>query len=479
MALPKNGIALFVKRDCPTCVLIDPVAGELAAQLSDLSVLSQDDPGFPEAVETVIDDTALEQSWRNGIEIVPTLIRFKKGKAVERCEGWHREEWEELTGVTGLGAGLPDQRVGCGSLSVEPGRLERLEIRFGDAKIIARRIEVGAFEDEVETLYDRGWSDGLPLVPPTEERVYRMLQGTRREPQENIGNVPPDLAPCTIEKIAINAVMAGCKPEYLPVVIAAVEAALLDRFCMHGLLATTYFSGPMVMVNGPIADKIGMNAKGNAFGQGNRANATIGRALQLVIRNVGGGKPQGVDRANLGTPGKYTFCFAENEEESPWGPYAEDHGISPGTSAVTLFAADGIHPIVDQSARRPQSLINTFALSSLSLVHPKVVMACDAFLVICPEHARVFAEARWTKEQVHDAVIEATIRSGAELVRGAQGIDAGLPEALKDASLPKFKPDGLNVIHVGGGAGMFSALISGWVASGEIGSQVVTHAVGD
>lgn len=479
MALMENGIALFVKRDCPTCVMIDPVAGEIVSQRKDVLVLTQDDLGFPENVSDVLDDTALEQSYRNDIEIVPTLIRFENGEAIERREGWHRQEWEELTGLAGLGENLPEQRPGCGSKSVDPGMPERLAVRYGDAGIQSRRIEIGAYEDEIEALYDRGWSDGLPLVPPTEERVYRMLQGTSRDPREVIGQVPPDLGECTIEKVAVNAVMAGCKPEYLPVVIASVEAALLDRFCMHGLLATTYFSGPMIMVNGPIAEKIAMNSKGNAFGQGNRANATIGRALQLVIRNVGGGKPQGVDRANLGTPAKYTFCFAENEDESPWGPLSEDFGIAKGTSAVTLFAADGIHPIVDQTSRRPESLVKTFGIASHSLVHPKMVMASDAFLVVCPEHSRVFREAGWTKTQVHDAVIEESTRSGAELVRGAQGIDAGLPDFMKDSSLPKFKPDGLQVIHVGGGAGMFSAYISGWVASGEIGSQIVTQAVGD
>jgi hypothetical protein len=125
--------------------------------------------------------------------------------------------------------------------------------------------------------------------------------------------VPPDLAPCTVEKVAINAVMAGCKPEYMPVVLAAVEAALIDEFGMHGVLCTTMFCGPLVIVNGPISRRVGMNSGVNALGQGNRANASIGRALQLVIRNVGGGRPGEVDRSALGTPGKYTFCFAEAE----------------------------------------------------------------------------------------------------------------------------------------------------------------------
>ena len=155
-----------------------------------------------------------------------------------------------------------------------------------------------------------------------------MLSGTTRHPQDVVGLIPPNLVECSVEKIAINAVLAGCLPQYLPVVIASVEAALQDEFCMHGLLATTYFSGPLVIVNGPIAREIGMNAKGNVLGQGNRANSTIGRALQLLIRNVGGGKPKEVDRSAFGTPGKVGFCFAEDEAGSYWQSLAQERGLS-------------------------------------------------------------------------------------------------------------------------------------------------------
>ena len=149
---------------------------------------------------------------------------------------------------------------------------------------------------------DQGLTDGLPVVPPTPERVVRMLAGTKRDAQEVIGLVPPNLAPVTIEKVAINSVMAGCKPEYLPVVLAAIEAVTTEQFNMHGVLATTHFPTPVIMVNGPIRDRIGMNYRMNVLGQGNRANATIGRAVQLVVRNVGGGRPGEVDRAALGQP---------------------------------------------------------------------------------------------------------------------------------------------------------------------------------
>ena len=307
-ALP-SGIVAFVKRDCPTCVLIAPVLEQLGGKL-DLTVYTQDDIDFPKGVDRV-DDTSLEMSWHHEIEAVPTLLRVENGRESARVLGWHRADWEGITGVNGLGPKLPDSRPGCGSLSVDPTRVPELRVRFSGGKLRSRRVEIAALEDPMEAIYDRGWSDGLPVVPPTEDRTLAMLEGTSRSADEVVAVVPPDLVECTVEKVAINAVMAGCKPEYLPVVIAAVEAACTDEFNIHGVIATTMGVGPVAIVNGPIRRAIGMNTGINALGQGNRANSTIGRALQLVIRNVGGGRPGEVDRATFGNPGKLGFCFAE------------------------------------------------------------------------------------------------------------------------------------------------------------------------
>jgi len=222
--------------------------------------------------------------------------------------------------------------------------------------------------------------------------VLRMLAGTTRRPDEVLGQVPPDLAPCTVEKVAINAVMAGCKPEYLSVVLAAVEAALVDEFGMHGILCTTMFAGPLVIVNGPMGRRVGVNSGVNALGQGHRANASIGRALQLVIRNVGGGRPGEVDRATLGTPGKYSFCFAE-AEDSVWEPLSLQRGFPREASTVTLFAGEGVQGVVDQKTRTPESLAKSFALCLRAVDHPKLAMAGDAVLVVSPDHCRVFIEA--------------------------------------------------------------------------------------
>ena len=475
-----DGLIAVVKRDCPTCVLVAPLLAELSAAGAEaLIVYSQDDPGFPEQVSGVVDDTALERSYRLEIEIVPTLIRVENGGEVDRAVGWNRPEWQALTGQPELGRELPENRPGCGSLTVEPGMPEKLALRYGGAgrNLQSRRIELSALDDEAEAAFERGWSDGLPVVPPTEERVLRMLSGTSRDPAEVLGDVPPDLAPCTVEKVAVNAVLAGCKPEYLPVVLAAVEAALIDAFAMHGLLCTTMFGSPVIIVNGPIAKAIGMNSGGNALGQGNRANATIGRALQLVIRNMGGGRPGEVDRSTLGNPGKYTFCFAEDEEGSCWEPLSVERGFAPGTSTVTLFPGEGVQGIVDQKSRTPESLARTFAACLRAVDHPKLAMMGDALLVVSPEHERTFRVAGWSKARLKQELDELLRLPGHEMVAGAGGIAEGVPGHLKDQRVPKFRPDGLNIVRAGGKAGMFSAIIAGWAASGERGSIPVTKEV--
>ena len=470
-----DGLLAIVKRDCPTCELVAPVLGAIKEREPDFRVVSQDDPEFPNSVNDVVDDRELKVSYDLNIEIVPTLIRFRDGIEIERAEGWHRPEWQVLTGLSELGETLPESRPGCGSLTTEPGMPEQLGLKYGDVKLKARAVEISGYEDDIEACFDRGWSDGLPVVPPTPERVYRMVQASGRAADQIVGKIPPDYADCSIEKIAINAVMAGCKPEYLPTVIAVVEAALQDEFCMHGLLCTTMFSSPVIIANGPVVGRIGMNSGLNALGQGNRANATIGRALQLIIRNVGGGRPGEIDRATLGNPGKYSYCFAEAEDIDGWTPLSVQRGCVPGQSAVTLFAGHGLEGVVDQKSRTPESLARTFAVKLKALNHPKLIMAGDAILVVSPEHHRVFAEAGWSKERLSQELDECLMLPADDLIVGVDGIAEGLPAKLAGQTLPKFRPGGLMIVKAGGGAGMFSAIIPGWMA-GEIGSIPVTKA---
>ena len=355
---------------------------------------------------------------------------------------------------------------------------EKLAFKFGDSPLQSRRIEVATEQDEHELAFERGWSDGLPVVPPTEARVLKMLTGTTRSPSDIIGIIPPDNAPCTVEKVAINAVMAGCKPEYLPVVLAAVEAACLDEFCMHGVLATTYFSAPILIVSGPIRAKIGMNSGTNVLGQGNRANATIGRALQLVIRNVGGGQPGGVDRAALGQPGKIGFCIPEREDDSFWESLAVECGFTPDDSTVTLFAGGGVHPIADQKSRTPDSLTRSLALSIRTVHHAKIYGATDALLIICPEHMRVFRDAGWSKARFR-AELEKTLSvDGRSVIQGADGIAEGMPTSFAEKRLNKFRPGWLAHRPTPVAAPACGPpSITGWAASGPRGSVPVTVAI--
>ncbi|MEY2421851.1 MAG: hypothetical protein QOI95_1918 [Acidimicrobiaceae bacterium] len=466
-------LVAVVKRECPTCTLIEPVLKQLdATDGIELTVFTQDDPMFPAGVASVSFDEDLSFSYHHDVETVPTLIADDR----ERIVGWSRDAWEQFTGVDGLGPGLPDHRPGCGSLSVDPSLVDELRARFESHRLRARRVDLADLEDEMEALYDRGWTDGLPVVPPTERRVLRMLEGTTRAADEIVAVVPPDLVECTVEKVAINAVLAGCAPEHLPVVLTALEAACTDEFNMHGLLATTMPVGPVLIVNGPIRRRIGMNSGVNVLGQGNRANATIGRALQLVIRNVGGGRPGGVDRATQGNPGKVSFCFPEDEEGSPWEPLHVERGFAREASTVTLFPGEGPRGVIDQLSRDPESLARSFAACLRTVQHPKLPMVFDAILVVSPEHGRVFREAGWTRAKVKERLHELTLLEGAEIVRGAGGIAEGVPDWAKDTQLPKFRPEGIVLVHAGGGAGLFSTIIAGW-ANGETGSQPVTREI--
>jgi hypothetical protein len=469
-----DGLVAIVKRDCETCRMVVPVLQRIAAERR-LTVYTQDDPDFP-GDPAAVHDADLAVSWHHDVETVPTLVEVVDGVETDRTFGWSQAAWRELTGIGDLGEGLPPMRPGCGSKSVDPDLVDELRARHGGSILRSRRIEVADAEDDIEMMFTRGWTDGLPVVPPTESRVLAMLEGTTRAPDEVVATVPPDLVDVTVEKVAIAAVMAGCTPEHLPWVLTAVEAVCTDEFNMHGLLATTMPVGPVIVCSGPGTREIGMNSGINALGQGNRANSTIGRALQLVVRNVGGGRPGEVDRAAHGNPGKLSFCFAEADHESPYGTLAGQFGADAGVDALTVFAGEGPRCVVDQLSRTPESLASSLAHQLQAVHHHKLVLAFDAILVMGPEHARVFADAGWDRDRILFELHLRLTTPAAELERGAQGIAEGIPPGLGDASLPKFRPDGLLLAYAGGGAGLFSALIAGWV-NGETGSKPVTREV--
>lgn len=499
----RHALLCFVKEDCPTCQLSMPLiqaAYEAFGDRLDIWAIGQDAEGNARLIEEhdltvpMLDDSELKVSFAYDLDTVPTVV-LADGQGVElrRFIGFGKQDWQELydelVDITRAPApatdwsAYPGSRPGCGSLSVDPDIFARLSAEASNSPIRARRIEVGESDDVFEFMFDQGLTDGLPVIPPTPERVLNMLSGTKRDPQQILGIVPPNLAPLTVEKAAINAVMAGCKPEYLPVVIAALEAVLTDEFSMHGVLATTHFPTPVIIVNGPIRDRIGMNYRMNVLGQGNRANATIGRAVQLVIRNVGGGRPGEVDRAALGQPGKYTFCFAEYEERSNWEPLHVEKGFKKEDSTVTVFAGGAPQGMVDQLARDARTLANSYGKSLAAVSHPKQYNYGEIVVIIPPEHVDTIAKDGWTKAQFRAQIQEASKRPVRELMQDdeiAEGIPPASAQRLGlDTLLPKFRSDDMiNLVVAGGEAGKFGAFLQGWV-SGPTGSSMVTKKIDD
>ena len=254
-------------------------------------------------------------------------------------------------------------------------------------------------EEAVRFFYSQGLTDGLPIIPPTEERVRRMLSGTSRNPDEMLGQMPPDCADVTVEKVAINGVMAGCLPQYMPVLIAAVEATLATSN-LHTQIATTYPSSFLTVVNGPVRKELEINCGHGAFGPGAQSNATIGRALRLVIRNVGGAIPGVVAMTTQGGPQQYPYCIGENEEENPWEPYHVEQGFDPQASTVTVFVGEGPHNINDVEGTNAEHILTIAADTMVTLGMNQVSWPTGAFLALCPEHAATIANQGWTKEDV-------------------------------------------------------------------------------
>ncbi len=290
-------------------------------------------------------------------------------------------------------------------------------------------------------------SDGLPIVPPTRERVERMLEGSARDPQEIIGAIPPKWAPATVEKIAINCVMAGCLSEDLPVVIAAVEAMTEPRFNLYGVQATTGYVGPALLINGPIRNKLGINCDAGVFGPGYRANATIGRAIRLILITVGGGFPGETDRATFGWPGKYTFCFGENEEKSPWEPYHVEQGFKPDESAVTVCGVNGFIPLHTAGNRGEQALATLAEV--IAMHHGGSHLDVGSFgggtplIALGIEDAEIMARDGISKNQVKKYLWEHAAISFSSIPERRKGIKSD-EELIRES--PHVTPDG--IVHL-------------------------------
>lgn len=322
----------------------------------------------------------------------------------------------------------------------------------------------GDFEAANEALYREGLTDGLPVVPPTRERVEGMLGAVDRDPGDVVGVVPPRYGDATVEKIAVNAAMAGCEPAYLPVLVAAVEAMTEEEFNLYGVNATTHPVAPLLVVNGPVVDELNVNYGYNVFGQGWRANATIGRAVRLLLVNVGGGEPGGMDRATHGHPGKYSYCIAENERKTPWEPLHVQRGYDPDESTVTVFGAESPHEINDHVSEDAHGVL-TVAADVLATIGNNNAYYTQGELVVVfgPEHAQTVARDGFSVEEVRRYLYDqARNRLGKLRQGGMYGIH-DWPERfeVKDdrGRIPLVEdPERINVL-VAGGAGKHSMAI--------------------
>ncbi|HEX9409962.1 MAG TPA: hypothetical protein VGA23_09950 [Methylomirabilota bacterium] len=340
--------------------------------------------------------------------------------------------------------------------------------------------------DDLEIWFDKGVTDGLPVIPPSRARVERMLAASARARDHLVGEVAPNYGRATVEKIAINAVMAGCRPEYFPVVLAAVEAACDPSFNLHGVSTSTHFSSPLIVVHGPIRTQIGLNCSFGVFGPGHRANATIGRALRLVMINVGGVRPGETSMSTFGHPGRYTYCIGEHEEVSPWPPYHAGRGLTAADSAVTVFAGEAPHGISDHASRTAQALAGSLGWSMASLWNAKhFPLYSHTMLVVGPEHARTLADDGWSKDDLVRHIFE-TVRMPYGRLKPDEDSGEGTNlrfakggEPAADQPIPKFpSPEELHVVVAGGTAGRFSMAIPGWLGT-KNGSRPVTVAIRD
>lgn len=319
-----------------------------------------------------------------------------------------------------------------------------------------------------------GWGDGLPLIPPTAERILRVCQRANMDPDSRMGAIPPSNADLLISKVAANAVMAGCSEELFPVVLTAIEAMLEPEFNLYGIQSTTHPVAPLVIVHGAAVDDLRFNAGPGTFGPGWRANATVGRAIRLCLLNIGGARPGERDRATQGQPSKYAFCVAENQEASPWRPYVVDHGLSATESAVTIFGGENPHNVNDHVSTSAEGILYTIS-SAISTIASNSFYYTqgEVFVMFGPEHAATLAAGGFDRPDVQSYLFENARIPLAELKRGGMyGMDswprwmlAGATDATRFP--PVTKPDAFRILVVGG-PGKHSCVLPGFGATNSV-----------
>jgi hypothetical protein len=363
------------------------------------------------------------------------------------------------------------------ALTVNPDHTGGL--RVSKAEPVAERLTFASDDEVMEAYHARRWTDGLPFVLPTAKRVQAMVAGSGRPGSEVIAVLPPRWAEATVENIAINAVMAGCLPPYMPVLIAAVQAVADPQFGLFSVQATTHPCAVLMLVSGPVVRELGLNFTHGALGPGFRANATIGRAMRLLLMNVGGGVPGQGDQATHGSPAKFSYCVAEHEEATPWEPFRVARGFGEHDSTVTVFSGEGPHNINDHLCTSAYTTLAVVADTMTTVGHNNAgsVIRGDVLVALGPEHAHTIASGGLSRRDVQSFLFEhARNRVGALKLRAMYkaGSWPDWVNAEDDEALCPIvgKPEDIHIV-VTGGPGKHSAFIPTFGTS-----KSVTRAIG-
>lgn len=505
----KPTLLVFLETDCPTCRLTIPYLNHLTHALGDevtIIGISQDDErptrelveqapiAFPVALDHGLRVTRLYDPIA-----VPTLFLVDtQGRITHTLDGFNKQTLNAMAAAMSdaIGRaplviakpydGAPETKFGCASRHLETlaeGELASAANVYITRGPRASRIELDDAIDPYDYCIQSGFGDPLPVIPPTVARVERMLVATSLAADEVIAAIPPNYGLATVEKIAANAVMAGCAPEMMRVLVPLVRAACDERFNLHGVQATTHFAAPLMIVNGPVRNQLGFACGSNVFSNVARANSSVGRALQLILTNLGGARPGEIDMSTLGNAGKFSSCIAENEEQNPWEPLHVEQGFSREQSALTLFAAEPPRGVSEHNARHGKTVLQAISRALATVWSYRQCIGIEAMVVLCPEHVKTLARDGFTKQTTREFLFENTgipIKHFDDEGEGTQHTKF-YKQAVIDGEpcYRKFQDaSAIKIIVAGGTAGKFSAVIGSW-AAGSRGSQMITYPILD
>jgi hypothetical protein len=477
-----GALLMFVSEECPTSAMALRNLGLLCRgwEQAGLTVTAVFEDPLDVAIRVarkvgwtgrvVSQEPPYETSRAYGLLAVPTTVLVDgEGVLAGTVVGWDQPAISALIEQASTFLGTAPL---ASPPSAEPLRKPGCSSKAALDPEIAAAISRPAADDEMEEMFERGWTDGLPVVPPTMLRVEAMLGGA--DGSASLGLIPPSMGEATLERVAACAVLAGCRPAYFPVVVAAAKAMLDPAFNLHGQAVTTQPAGQLVVVNGPVRREIGLNSGMGALGPGSRANLTIGRAARLLVTLLGGAMPGTLDRATLGHMGKVGFCIAEDEETSPWEPLHVERGFEPGQSVVTLIGSDAPQSISDHRSRTPEDLAYILAWAAASAWSTNWwPLAEPSVFVICPEHADMFRAAGWSKQRLRQFMFDAVHRPASELRRGetTQFVASADPAA----DIAKWaSPDAIVLLVAGGEVGRYSAVLGPCTG---MGAQIISREV--